>query len=162
MDINSGAILSDLIGEDLMGNKIEMVKTYSGESKVTIFSFFAEWCPNCHYEARQINKLFSNYKASEMKMVLVMDYSPPKKALAFVDKYGLKMPLLFGELADKNEEKRNKTQFYKFKKACGDNRKWGTPFHVILDKENPRKIGIVTGELIEDEIKAFILTTLKV
>lgn len=58
--------------------------------------------------------MFSNYNAMGLKTVLIMDYSTIEKSMVFVKKYGLKMPLFFGELDEKNEEKRNRTQFYQF------------------------------------------------
>jgi len=154
VDINkkSAVLPSDIVVRDILWNKINLLQTFSGKSKVTFFSFFAEWCPNCHYEASQIKKMFDDYKTFRIDMVLVMDYSTRKNSLDFVDKYQLKMPLFFGELPEKNEEKRNNTQFYKFRKSFGDERAWGMPFHIIIDEKNPGKFGIVTGEIIEKEI----------
>ena len=45
---------------DLESTKI---KTNLKNPKVLLCSFFAEWCPNCHYDAITIQKLFSNYEA---------------------------------------------------------------------------------------------------
>ena len=157
---NLGIILSNLICRDLSGNRIELVKTYGGESDVTIFSFFAEWCPNCHYEAKQINQLFLDYKDRGLSLILVMDYSSYKKSLAFVNNCKLDVPFVFGELAEKNEQQKVKTQFYKFRSALNDERGWGVPFHIILEKDNSDKLGIVMGEFISNDIKTYLGKTL--
>ncbi len=148
--------ISNLKGRDLAGKDIELVKTYSKDSLVLILSFFAEWCPNCHNEAPQIKKLYSDYNSFGLNMALIMDYSLKENSQSFVNKYDLDLPVVFGELDEKNEVKRNNTQFYQFRKALGDERGWGTPFHIIIEKGNTNKFGIVMGELIGKEIKAYI------
>lgn len=152
--------LPNLKGRDLTGKEIDLVNTYSKNSKVLILSFFAEWCSNCQYEATQIKKLFSDYNSFGLNMVLIMDYSSQENALSFVNKHELEMPMVFGELDEKNEEKRSNTQFYQFRKALGDGRGWGTPFHIIIENGNTNKVGIIMGEIIEKQIQQYIAETL--
>ena len=89
-----------------------------------------------------------------------MNYSNKEKSLAFVRKYGLNMPQLFGDLDEKDEDKRNNTKFFQFRKILGDRREWGAPFYIIIEKEKSEKFGIVKGELIEKEIKTYITNAL--
>lgn len=126
------------------------------KAKINIVSYFAEWCPNCHYDAITIKKLFSNYEAMGLKIVLTMDYSSKEKSLLFVKKYELNMPIAFGELDEKNEEKRNRTQFYHFRKALGDTRGWGAPFHIIIKNGDQNNVGIIMGEIDEKQIMCFL------
>jgi hypothetical protein len=85
-----------------------------------------------------------------------MDYSSKEKSLSFVKKYELKMPIAFGELGEKNEEKRNHTQFYQFRKALGDPRGWGAPFHIIIKNGDQNNVGIIMGEIEENQIMSFL------
>ncbi len=155
-----GVDLTKLKGRDLIGNEIELVNVYDEELKVLILSFYAEWCTNCHYEATPLKKLYSSHKSNGLNMVMVMNYSTKEKSLSFVNKYGLDMPLALGELDEKNERKRNNTQFHQFRKKLGDERAWGTPFHIIIEKDKPEKVGIVMGELIGKEIKNYLANTI--
>jgi len=150
------SILPDFELGDLHNKKTNIIKTNLNNPKVLLCSFFAEWCPNCHYDAITIQKLFSNYEAMGLKIVLTMDYSSKEKSLSFVKKYELKMPIAFGELGEKNEEKRNHTQFYQFRKALGDPRGWGAPFHIIIKNGDQNNIGIIMGEIEENQIMSFL------
>jgi hypothetical protein len=91
-----------------------------------------------------------------LKIVLTMDYSSKEKSISFVKKYELKMPIAFGELGEKNEEKRNQTQFYQFRKALGDTRGWGAPFHIIIKNGDQNTVGIIMGEIDENQIMCFL------
>ena len=150
------SILTDFELGDLHNKKAKIIKTNLKYPKVLLCSFFAEWCPNCHYDAITIQKLFSNYEAMGLKIVLTMDYSSKEKSLSFVKKYELKMPIAFGELGEKNEEKRNHTQFYQFRKALGDTRGWGAPFHIIIKNGDQNNVGIIMGEIDENQIMCFL------
>ena len=56
----------------------------------------------------------------------------------------------------KNEEKRNRTQFYHFRKALGDTRGWGAPFHIIIKNGDQNNVGIIMGEIDEKQIMCFL------
>ena len=150
------SILTDFELGDLHNKKTNIIKSNLKSPKVLLYSFFAEWCPNCHYDAITIQKLFSNYEVMGLKIFLTMDYSSKEKSLSFVKKYELKMPIAFGELGEKNEEKRNHTQFYQFRKALGDTRGWGAPFHIIIKNGDQNNVGIIMGEMVEDQIMSFL------
>ena len=85
-----------------------------------------------------------------------MDYAPKEASKAFTQLHGLKMNWVLGELHEKDEEKRNNTLFFKFRKSLNDTRKWGTPFHIIIADGNMDYIGIVKGEFIGKEIQSFL------
>ncbi|GIT74438.1 MAG: hypothetical protein Ct9H300mP29_4320 [Candidatus Neomarinimicrobiota bacterium] len=53
------------------------------KSKISIISYFAEWCPNCHYEAKEILKLYEKFTPSGLSIRLVMDYAPKEASKAF-------------------------------------------------------------------------------
>ena len=130
------------------------------KSAISIISYFAEWCPNCHYEAKEIQKLYEKFTPSGLSMTLVMDYAPKEASKAFTQLHGLTMNWIPGELNEKDEEKTNNTLFFKFRKSFNDPRSWGTPFHIIIVDDNMDYIGIVKGEFIGKEIQSFLNTHL--
>ena len=56
---------------------------------------------------------------------------------------------------EKDEIGRSHTVFYKFRKFLGDERGWGLPTHLIIEKEG-NKIGVIFGEIIESEIRSYL------
>lgn len=128
----------------------------SKNQKINLISYFAEWCPNCHYEALTLRDLYQEFSTFAIKMTLVMNYSDKKQSRDFVELYDLKMNILFGELNSKQESKLDQLIFTQFRRMNDDLRKWGTPFHIIILNGNIEKIGIVKGEFILKEIKGFL------
>lgn len=123
---------------------------------VTIISFMAEWCKNCRYEAPFMNEIYAEFKESGLGLIVIMEYSTPTGAAEFLKKYQFRMPVLFGDLASKDEAKKNTTRHSKIRSAINDPRKWGTPFHIILDKAKPKQAGVIPGEMDRDEIRDFL------
>ena len=69
------------------------MKEAESDSKgaISIISYFAEWCPNCHYEAKEILQLYEKFTPSGLNLTLVMDYAPKEASKAFTQLHGLKM-----------------------------------------------------------------------
>ena len=92
----SDRILNSLIGiQDSLERK---------NTKINIISYLAEWCPNCHYEALTLRDLYQEYSRFNIRMTLVMNYSDKNKSMNFIELYGLKMNILYGELDEKKED----------------------------------------------------------
>ncbi len=130
-------------------------KSEWNDRRIQIVSFFAEWCPNCIYEATSIQSLYSEYHQYGLGMTLIMDYAPNQNSDQFVQSHNIGIPIQYGELNIKDEKRRNDTVFYQFRKSLNDERGWGVPTHLIIEKES-EKIGVILGEMIEDEIKPYI------
>jgi len=64
---------------------------------------------------------------------------------------------------------RKKSSHYRYRRALKDKRKWGTPFYMIVERENiepagsvfARRVHTVSGEIIQAEAEAFIEQRLK-
>ena len=80
-------ILTDFELVDLHNKKSDIIKTYLKNSKVLLCSFFAEWCPNCHYDAITIKKLFSNESIN----------APIKKSLPVNNKNNKSIPYVIAK-----------------------------------------------------------------
>ena len=90
-----------------------------------------------------------------------MDYSPKNNSNHFVQIHGISIPVQYGELDEKDEAKRSETSLYKFRKSMGDQRGWGVPTHLIVEKEG-NIMGVVLGEIIQDEIRPYLNTKLTI
>ena len=130
------------------------------KAKINIISYFAEWCPNCHYEAVTLRNIYEEFYKYDFEIILVMNYANMEKSKKFTERYELKMRMILGELNEKNKKNVNQIAFTKFRNDINDYRVWGTPFHIILIKGKMYKIGIVKGEFIYKEIRELLLDNL--
>ena len=122
------------------------------KAKVNIVSYFAEWCPNCHYDAITLKNIYDEYYQYDLEMILVMNYANMEKSRKFIELYGLKMEMILGELLEKSKKDVDEILFSQFRKDLNDSRIWGTPFHLIIINGKIDNIGIVKGEFIKKEI----------
>ena len=122
------------------------------KAKVNIVSYFAEWCPNCHYDAITLKYIYDEYYQYDLEMILVMNYANMEKSRKFIELYGLKMEMILGELLEKSKKDVDEILFSQFRKDLNDSRIWGTPFHLIIINGKIDNIGIVKGEFIKKEI----------
>lgn len=122
---------------------------------IQIVSFFAEWCPNCVYEATSVQSLYHKFHSHGLGMTLIMDYAPKQNSDQFVKGNNISIPFQYGELDIKDEKRRSETVFYQFRKSLGDERGWGVPTHLIIENES-NKLGVILGEMIEHEINPYL------
>jgi thiol-disulfide isomerase/thioredoxin len=131
------------------------------KAKVNIVSYFAEWCPNCHYDAITLKNIYDEYYQYDLEMILVMNYANMEKSRKFIELYGLKMEMILGELLEKSKKHVDEILFSQFRKDLNDSRIWGTPFHLIIINGKIDNIGIVKGEFIKKEIRELLSDNLK-
>ena len=131
------------------------------KAKVNIVSYFAEWCPNCHYDAITLKNIYDEYYQYDLEMILVMNYANMEKSRKFIELYGLKMEMILGELHEKSENDVDEILFSQFRKDLNDSRLWGTPLHLIIINSKIDNIGIVKGEFIKKEIRKLLSDNLK-
>lgn len=148
--------LPELIATDILGKEVDLVSAYAKKNSIFIISYMAEWCGNCHYEAPQLKTIYEEFSKLGLEVVVVMEYSSMEGARSFVNKYSLPMPIYFGKIQSKDENRRHLTQHYKLRKALADERGWGTPFHIIIENGNLNKVGIVTGEFKVKELTLYL------
>lgn len=124
--------------------------------EVLIVSFMAEWCKNCRYEAPHLEKIYKKYQPEGLNVLVVMEYSDPLKSQAFINKFGLSMSIVTGDLTSKDESQRSGTQHHRLRSAINDPRAWGTPLHIIIEKGNFSKLGFVPGEFRPEELENYL------
>ena len=117
--------------------KITKPKIFNNKKKdfpLTINTFYAEWCPNCHYDVKTLKEVFNLFSEDLVDFNLNMMLSSDKDSINFIKSNNLQIPFKVSNLKTKNEELFLKTTYGKFKSEIKDERKWGFPLHVINKK----------------------------
>jgi len=159
--LKSGKVdLSALQTRNLNGTPVKILKQHLPSAEILMISYMAGWCKNCHYEAPLLNNLYKKYQPAGFEAVVIMEYSKLETAQSFVGRHQLDMPVYFGEIESKDESRRNLTKHYNIRRILADERGWGLPFSIIIDKNNFQKIGFIAGEFMFNELDLFLDTQL--
>ena len=138
-----------------------LVKIKKSDKKIQFITFLAEWCPNCEYEAIELNKYIKEYR-SLVDFSIVMMFSSEDKSNHFLSNYKLNTKIIDSECNVKSEMLNKRTSFFKFRSRIDDSRKWGVPLHVIrLVDTDEEKILSIRGESIKEEVRLFLNKNLK-
>ena len=121
------------------------------ESLLTINTFYAEWCPNCHYDVKTLKEVFNLFSEDLVDFNLNMMLSSDKDSINFIKSNNLQIPFKMSNFKTKDEELFSKTTYSKFKSEIKDERKWGFPLHVINKKEE-LTVAVIKGEIIKKEM----------
>ena len=122
---------------------------------LSINTFYAEWCPNCHYDVNTLKKVFNLFSGDLVDFNLNMMLSSDKNSINFIKSNNLQIPFKMSNLKKKNEESFLKTTYSKFKNEVKDERKWGFPLHII-DKKEGVKVAVIKGEIIKKEMLEYL------
>tara|TARA_Y100001958_G_scaffold119076_1_gene86150 strand:- start:246 stop:737 length:492 start_codon:yes stop_codon:yes gene_type:complete len=124
-------------------------------SLLTIYTFYAEWCPNCHYDVKTLKEVFNLFRNDLVHFNLNMMLSNDENSINFIESNNLQIPFNVSNLKIKDEESFLKTEYYKFKSEVKDERKWGFPLHIINKKEGV-KVAVIKGEIIKKEMLTYL------
>ena len=147
--------IDDIEAKNMIFSIPYLAKIKNSEKKIQFISFFAEWCPNCDFEAVNLKTYIDRY-SSAIDFSIVMQFSSKSKSKKFVSKYKLNSKLIDPECLLKDENLNKKTSFYKFRKVLNDERKWGVPLHIIkIIKQKGVEIFVIKGESKKEELQNF-------
>ena len=138
--------------------KITKPTTFNDKKKdslLTINTFYAEWCPNCHYDVKTLKEVFNLFSEDLVDFNLNMMLSSDENSINFIKSNNLKIPFKMSNLKTKDEEFFLKTTYSKFKSEIKDVRKWGFPLHIINKKEGA-EIAVIKGEIIKKEMLEYL------
>ena len=124
--------------------------------QVTLLWYFASWCWNCNQQISSINEIYEDYNRQELGILGIGVYSPPGELQEFVEEYAVTFPVVVGPTQVKDLQARKQTHHYQLRKATGDQRTWGTPFHLFIDASDSSRVYIGAGELREPELRRFL------
>jgi thiol-disulfide isomerase/thioredoxin len=150
----------DFTGVDIEGNPVNMLKPdepgYT-PSRLIIFGYYAEWCGNCRHNLPSLMRLYEKHRGSGLEVVVTFMYSDSARVKNFVAERGMPFRVLIGsEDRRVNPDIRLQTTHYVLRTIIGDYRRWGTPFYIIYDIQEPDMWHVVAGEFIEDEVGEFV------
>lgn len=143
------------------------LRQWSKGKKLVMVVYFAAWCHNWRMEAPVVARLYDKYKAHGFDVVAVSNYGSVADAKAYFGEAGTPYTVV---VESEGREARDQTAHYTYRQACGDTRRWGSPFNIFLEPEVLKKEGevvtekawVVSGELVEKDVEQFIRTRLGV
>lgn len=138
------------------------LRRFAEGRKLIIVGFVAGWCKNSNENGHIIKRLADKYRERGLGVVIVAEYSTAEDMRIHIGRIGIDYPVV---VETDRRDKRKKSAHYGYRRAVGDERKWGTPFYVLIDARDiepanspafARRVYTVSGEIIESEGEAFI------
>lgn len=139
------------------------LRRYLDRHRVVIIGFVAGWCRNSNQNGHVIRRIYDRYRTEGLGVVIVSEYSTPDELRLHINRIGIDYPVVVETLSRSD---RKKSRHYGYRRVAGDRRKWGTPFYVLLDRRDvepeneegllARRVHVIAGEAIEDELARFI------
>ena len=138
-------------------------KTTVGEllrdRKIVLLHFFATFCHNSNFDVVTINELYRQYGEAGFQVVGISEYSTRDELQKFMTRHKTVYPMVM-----ESETGRTKTRHYRYRTRSGDERKWGTPFSMVIDGREidpsgaplARRMHVASGELVRAEIESLI------
>ena len=143
------------------GSMVNLRELTKGK-KLVMVVYFAPWCGNWKFEAPLVARLYNDYKQHGFEVVAVSEYASVEETRKhFEAAGGVSYPVV---IESEGREARDQTTHYAYRQACGDGRRWGSPFNVFLEPARlnasgevlTEKAWVVGGELIEASAEKFI------
>lgn len=128
------------------GQTIDLREQTKGQ-KLVLVTYFAAWCENSNHDYETIQHLLKKFGDKGLGVVGVSNYSEPKEVKDFITKHQPTYPIALETTDDKQREN---TTHYAYRKLCGDTRKWGTPFTLLIEAKNLK----AEGEVLTNEVWA--------
>ena len=139
------------------------LRDYAQGKRVVIVEYLAGWCPNSNRNGHIVERLWTKYRERGLGLVGVAEYSDADELRIHIGRIGIDYPFV---VETRKRDQRKDSWHYKYRRAAGDKRKWGTPFYVIIDTRDiepaapkgplARRVYTVSGELVEAEADQFI------
>jgi len=139
------------------------LRDYAAGKRVTVVAYVAGWCPNSNQNGHVIKRLYDKYRERGLGVVVVTEYSDAEEVRIHVNRIGIDYPVV---METKGRGNRKDSLHFKYRRAVGDKRKWGTPFYIIIPARDvqaaapkaplARHVYTVSGEIIESEAERFI------
>jgi hypothetical protein len=139
------------------------LRDYAQGKRLLIVEYFAGWCPNSNRNGHIVERLWNEYRNRGLGVVGVAEYSDADELRIHIGRIGIDYPVV---VETRKRDQRKDSFHYKYRRAVGDKRKWGTPFYVIIDTRDvedaapkapfARHLYTISGEMEESEVNQFI------
>jgi thiol-disulfide isomerase/thioredoxin len=143
------------------------LRQWAKGKKLVMVVYYAPWCGNWKMEAPVVARLYDKYKDKGFDVIAVNEYGSLDAAREFFGTAGAPYAVVVESEA---RDAREQTTHYGYRQACGDTRRWGSPFNIFLDPSKLNQTGntlaekafVVGGELVEKDVEQFIRQRLNV
>lgn len=147
-------------------NKPVELREISKNKKLMLVTYFAAWCENSNHDAETVKYLLNKFGKRGLGVLGVCNYSEAKEVDEFIAKQKPPYPVV---IESRDEKLRLETMHYKYRKLCGDERKWGTPFTLLVEVRQSQSAGEIiasdvwsaNGEMNRKEAEKLIKNLLK-
>ena len=137
------------------------IRELSKGKKLMIVVYFAPWCPDWNNEIPFLKSMFEKYGKDGLGIVAVGEYDSRESMKAHFDAKGI--PFV-GVWETDSRDSRTLSEHYRYRKLAGDQRNWGTPWHIFLEPEKFPKDGdilaekawVANGKVVKEEAEPFI------
>lgn len=150
--------LAGFSGETLSGGSVDARAVAAG-SRVLLLTIFAEWCCNCRMEAPKLVELATTWGDRGFSIISRSEYSAPVEARRHTEEFGLSWPVLLGSPNPDPEDEdlvRTRTAHYRIRTLFGSERKWGTPYNVLVVGGDFGTLYVTDGEYEPGALEAFL------
>lgn len=137
------------------------LRGFTNDKKLVLIVYFAPWCPNWKHEAPFAEKLYEKYKNNGLGVIGVGEYDTVAALKTNLDDKKITFPVVY---ESESKDAKQATLHYKYRKAAGDVRGWGSPWNIFLEPAKltkkddvlTEKTFVVNGELIEADVEKFV------
>lgn len=153
---------NDFSYQTVEGRALDL-RGYAQDKRVIVVEYFAGWCKNSNRNGHVVERLWTRYRQRGLAVVGVAEYSDAAELRIHINRIGIDYPIV---VETRTLGQRKDSSHYRYRRAVGDKRKWGTPFYVIIDARDiepatangpvARRVYTVSGELEETEADQFI------
>ena len=128
------------------GQKIDL-REFSKGKKIILVTYFAAWCDNSNHDFETVNYLLKKFGNKGLAVIGVCNYSAEKEVSEFIKTHQLTYPIC---IENTDEKMREKSTHFMYRKQCGDTRKWGTPFSLLIETKKMK----ADGEILTTEVQS--------
>src|SRR2546423_14585192 len=98
------------------------LREYARDKPLVIVAYIAGWCPNSNRNGHVLKRLYDKYHERGLGVVVVTEYSDADEVRIHINRIGIDYPVV---TETKSRGDRKGSLHYKYRRAVGDNRKWG-------------------------------------
>jgi thiol-disulfide isomerase/thioredoxin len=143
------------------GNETIDLREYARGKKLVMVVYFAPWCGNWKHDAPMLQKLYKKYGDKGLGIIAVGEYDPVTAMRTNLDTLKITFPAVY---ESENRTEKQNTLHYRYRRATGDMRNWGSPWYIFFTPSTMEPSGdtltkrafVINGEMIEAEGEKFI------
>jgi peroxiredoxin len=128
------------------GKKIDLREFTKGK-KLVLVTYFAAWCDNSNHDYETINYLLKKFGDKGLAVIGICNYSAEQEVKDFIKTHQPLYPIC---IENSDEKAREKSTHFMYRKQCGDTRKWGTPFSLLIETKKMKP----DGEILATEVQS--------